>query len=78
MDKPKFETPDMVLGNIEKIGELFPVAIAEIRVEGGKAKKSINFEALKQLLSRKVVCSSVPLPADNHTVACAITQKNAL
>lgn len=24
MEKPKFETPDMVAGNIEKIGALFP------------------------------------------------------
>ena len=31
MDKMKFETPDMVAGNIEKIGALFPAAITEMR-----------------------------------------------
>lgn len=31
MDKLKFETPDMVTGNIEKIGVLFPYAITEMR-----------------------------------------------
>lgn len=55
MDKLKFETPDMVAGNIEKIGELFPSAIAEMRGEDGQIKKGINFEVLKQLLSRDVV-----------------------
>lgn len=55
MDKLKFETPDMVAGNIEKIGALFPAAITEMRGEDGQIKKGINFEVLKQLLSREVV-----------------------
>lgn len=55
MDKLKFETPDMVARNIDKIGELFPAAITEMRGEDGKIKKGINFEVLKQLLSRDVV-----------------------
>ena len=55
MDKLKFETPDMVAGNIEKIGVLFPAAITEMRGEDGQIKKGINFEVLKQLLSRDVV-----------------------
>lgn len=55
MDKLKFETPDMVAGNIDKIGELFPAAITEMRGEDGKIKKGINFEVLEQLLSRDVV-----------------------
>ena len=55
MDKLKFETPDMVAGNIEKIGALFPSAITEMRGEDGQIKKGINFEVLKQLLSRDVV-----------------------
>lgn len=55
MDKLKFETPDMVAGNIEKIGALFPAAITEMRGEDGQLKKGINFEVLKQLLSRDVV-----------------------
>ena len=55
MDHLKFETPDMVAGNIEKIGALFPAAITEMRGEDGQIKKGINFEVLKQLLSRDVV-----------------------
>ena len=55
MEHMKFETPDMVAGNIEKIGELFPAAITEMRGEDGQIKKGINFEVLKQLLSRDVV-----------------------
>lgn len=55
MEHMKFETPDMVAGNIEKIGALFPSAITEMRGEDGHIKKGINFEVLKQLLSRDVV-----------------------
>ena len=55
MDKLKFETPDMVDGNIEKIGTLFPAAITERRGENGQIRKGINFEVLKQLLSGDVV-----------------------
>ena len=66
MDKLKFETPDMVAGNIEKIGVRFPSAITEMRGEDGQIKKGINFEVLKQMLSRDVVCPSVPLPAANQ------------
>lgn len=55
MDKLNFETPDIVAGNIDKIGELFPSAITEMRGEDGQIKKGINFEVLRQLLSRDVV-----------------------
>lgn len=51
----KFETPDIVSDNIEKIAALFPSAITEMRGEDGQVKKGINFEVLKQLLSRDVV-----------------------
>ena len=55
MDKLKMETPDMVAGNIEKIGALFPAAVTEMRGEDGQIKMGINFEVLKQLLSPDVV-----------------------
>lgn len=55
MDKLKFETPDMVSGNIDKIAVLFPSAITEMRGEDGEIKRGVNFEVLKQLLSRDVV-----------------------
>ena len=55
MDHPKFETPDLVSDNIEKIFQLFPSAITEMRGEGGEIQKGVNFEVLKQLLSPNVV-----------------------
>ena len=55
MDHLKFETPDMTAENIDKIAQLFPSAITEMRGEDGKLKKGVNFEALKQLLSPDVV-----------------------
>ena len=51
MNKPKFETPDMVERNIEKLAELFPNCVTEARGEDGKLKKSVNFEMLQQILS---------------------------
>ncbi len=55
MDHLKFETPDMVAGNIDKIGQLFPSAITEMQGEDGTLKKGVNFEILRQLLSPDVV-----------------------
>ena len=54
MNRLEFETSDMVSQNIEKIAELFPAAITEMRDENGNLKKGINFETLKQLLSPDV------------------------
>lgn len=51
MNKPKFETPDMVEKNIEKLAEIFPNCITEARDENGKIKKAVNFEMLQQILS---------------------------
>ena len=55
MEHMKFETPDMVSENIDKIASLFPSAITEMRGEDGEIKRGVNFEVLKQLLSRDVV-----------------------
>lgn len=55
MEKLNMHTPDLVSGNIEKIAALFPSAVTEMRGEDGKIKRGINFEVLKQLLSRDVV-----------------------
>lgn len=55
MEKMKFETPDMTAENIEKIAELFPNCVTEMRDENGKIKRGINFEMLKQMLSPDVV-----------------------
>lgn len=51
MNKPKFETPDMVEKNIEKLAELFPNCVTEARGEDGKLKKAVNFDMLQQILS---------------------------
>ena len=55
MDHMKFETPDGVEQNIERIAELFPNCVTEMRDEDGKVKRGINFEMLKQMLSPDVV-----------------------
>ena len=55
MDYMKFETPDGVEQNIERIAELFPNCVTEMGTEDGKDKRGINFEMLKQLLSPDVV-----------------------
>ena len=51
----KMESVDMTEKNIEKIGELFPSCITEAKDENGNLKKAINFEMLKQLLSKDVI-----------------------
>lgn len=55
MDKMKFESPDIVSGNIEKIAALFPNCVTEMPDENGKIKRAINFELLKQMLSPDVI-----------------------
>lgn len=61
MERMKFETPDMVAGNVEKIGAMFPNCITEALDEEKSTpdkpvyKKAINFELLKQMLSGDVV-----------------------
>lgn len=61
MHKPKFETPDLTLENIEKIAALFPNCITEMLDEERSTpekkvyKRAVNFELLKQMLSPDVV-----------------------
>lgn len=61
MRKPKFETPDLTLENIEKIAALFPNCITEMLDEERSTpekkvyKRAVNFEMLKQMLSPDVV-----------------------
>lgn len=54
MQHMKFESPDMVQGNIEKIEALFPNCVTETRGEDGKLKKAVNFDLLRQMLSGDV------------------------
>lgn len=61
MDKMRMETADITAQNIEKIGALFPNCITEMLDEENSTaenkvyKKAINFELLKQMLSKDVV-----------------------
>ncbi|MCF0186953.1 MAG: site-specific DNA-methyltransferase, partial [Bacteroidaceae bacterium] len=55
MDKMRMESVDMTAQNVEKIGALFPNCITETVDESGKAKKAINFEVLRQMLSSDVL-----------------------
>ncbi len=55
MDKMKLESADITAQNIEKIAELFPNCITETKDENGNLKKAINFELLKQDLSKDLV-----------------------
>src|SRR5574344_2272444 len=54
MNKPKFETPDMTMENIDKIENLFPNCITETKDADGKLKKAVNFDMLKQMLSKDI------------------------
>lgn len=55
MDKMKLESADITVQNIEKIAELFPNCITETEDENGNLKKAINFDILKQDLSKDLV-----------------------
>lgn len=57
MDKLNMKSKDITQENIEKIAELFPNVITEVKVKGEKDKfiKAIDFELLKQELSNEIV-----------------------
>lgn len=54
MKRMQLESVNMTVQNIEKIGEIFPNCITETIGEDGTPRKAINFELLKQMLSRDV------------------------
>lgn len=54
LNKLNMKTLDGISENIEKIEKLFPNCITESKDENGNLKKSINFEVLKQLLSKDI------------------------
>jgi len=64
MDKMRMETADITALNIEKIGALFPNCITEAldeekSTEQNKVyKKAVNFELLKQMLSKEAIDSN--------------------
>ncbi len=55
MDKLRMESPDFTETNMDKLATLFPGVITEARDENGKLKRAVNFDLLKQLLSKDVL-----------------------
>ncbi len=55
MDKLKMHTADIADENIRKIGELFPGCLTERKGEDGRTEAAIDFDKLRQELSREVV-----------------------
>ncbi len=55
MEKLNMKSKDITRENIEKIGELFPNVITEIRDEKGNIKRAIDFELLQQELREGIV-----------------------
>jgi len=55
MDKMRMRTPDLTDENIERLAALFPNVITEIKDENGAVKKAVDFDLLKQVLSKEVV-----------------------
>ena len=55
MDKCRMTSRDLVQDNIDAIGQLFPNCLKEVQGEDGKPERGIDFEVLKQELSRSVI-----------------------
>jgi len=55
MEKLKLHTPDLTDANIAKIAELFPNCVTEAANEDGKIVKAVDFDALRQELSKTIV-----------------------
>ena len=55
MDKMKMHTVDITDSNIEKIGQLFPNCLTERIGEDGKVERAIDFDQLRQELSKEIV-----------------------
>ena len=55
MDKLDMQSKNLVDGNIDKIAKLFPNCITEGKNEDGKVLKLVDFDLLKQELSKEIV-----------------------
>ena len=55
IEKLSVGSKDIVGANIDKIGEIFPNVITEIKDETGRVKKTIDFDKLRQELSYDLV-----------------------
>ena len=55
MDKLKMRSENLVDENIEKLAKLFPNCITEAKDENGNLSKMVDFDILKQELSKEIV-----------------------
>ena len=55
MEKLEMQTTNVVDENIKKIGELFPNCLTETLDENGRPQKAIDFDQLRQELSKNIV-----------------------
>ncbi len=55
MEKLNMQTTSIVDENIRRIGELFPNCLTEVKDEKGRPKVAIDFDQLRQELSRDIV-----------------------
>lgn len=81
MDKVKMESKDMRLDNINKIENIFPNVITEVKDNQGNIKKTINFELLQQELSNEIVEGNkeryqLTWPGKNEAILTANTPIN--
>jgi adenine-specific DNA-methyltransferase len=55
MEKLKLHSPDLTQANIDKLAQLFPNCVTEVRDAAGVVKRSIDFDQLRQELSTSIV-----------------------
>ena len=55
MEKLKLHSPNLTQSNIEKLAQLFPNCVAEVRAVDGTLKQSVDFDQLRQELSDSIV-----------------------
>ena len=55
MNKLNKPTPDLTQKNVEKIAELFPNVITEKEDQDGKIEKAVDFDLLRQALSKEFI-----------------------
>ena len=55
IEKMRMESVDLTSQNMEKIAEMFPNCVTESKKVDGTIKKAINFDLLKQMLSKEIL-----------------------
>eukprot|EP00828_Plagiopyla_frontata_P042331 TRINITY_DN6284_c0_g1_i3.p1 TRINITY_DN6284_c0_g1~~TRINITY_DN6284_c0_g1_i3.p1 ORF type:complete len:490 (-),score=34.64 TRINITY_DN6284_c0_g1_i3:148-1617(-) len=73
MDKMGFETVDGTDKNMDKIAELFPQVVTEVKGENGEIKRAVKWDVLKELLSGEYVeggeCYEFTWPGKREAIA---------